>query len=388
MYKRFQKLEEVQTDSIFLFGARQTGKTTLINELFPKAKHYDLLDSSTLSRLTLHPELLRQEVLMLPKDSLVVIDEIPLLPALLNEVHWLIVHHSTRFVLTGSSARKLRRGGNNTLGGRANPNVLHPLVSYEVDDFDLIKAVNQGMLPRHYMADPATSWRRRQAYIGVYLKEEIIAEAVVRNLAAFNRFLEVAAMTDGEMVNMTNIAQDCGVDQKTIKEYFQILDDTLIGRMVPAFTKVVKRRVRQAPRFYMFDIGIVNFLLGRRKIEPGSADFGHALEHFLIQEIIAWLDYNNIDGGLSYWHTYNDYEVDAILGNAKVAIEFKSCTEVQPRHLKGLKAFSEEHPDARKIIVSLDASPRLLNGVEVLPATEFLKRLWNNEIVEATELFL
>lgn len=386
MYKRLQNLVETKNDSVFLFGARQTGKTTLINELFPDAKHYDLLDSATLRRLTLHPEILRQEVLMLPKNSLVIIDEIPLLPAILNEVHWLIVHHQTRFVLTGSSARKLRRGSSNTLGGRANPNILFPLVSQEIEDFDLIKAINQGMLPRHYLADKNTSWRRRQAYIGVYIKEEIIAEAVVRNLSAFNRFLEVAAITNGEMLNLTNIAQDCGIDQKTVKEYFQILEDTLIGRMVPAFTKTVKRRVRQAPRFYMFDVGIVNFLLNRKSLEPGSVDFGHAFEHFLIQEIIAWLGYNNIEGGLSFWRTYNDYEVDAILGNAKVAIEFKSVSEVQSRHLKGLKAFAQEYPCARLIVVSMDVAPRNLNGVEIFPASIFLKKLWNGEIVKAEEL--
>lgn len=382
MFIRYPQLTDTQSDSIFLFGARQTGKTTLINCLFPDAPKYDLLDSNTFERLHRNPSLLRQELLALPEETLIVIDEIQQLPILLNEVHWLIVNRNMRFVLSGSSARKLKRSGANMLGGRALRNLFYPLVSAEIPDFDILRAVQHGMIPRHYLApNPATLWRRIQAYITVYLREEIKAEALVRNLSVFNKFLEVAAMTDGEMVVWNNIAQDCGIDAKTVKEYFAILEETLIGYMIPAYTKKIKRDLRQAPRFYYFDVCIPNYLLGKRSLNQGSADFGHAFEHLMIQEIVAYLGYHFIDRGLSYWHTYSGLEVDAILGDAKVAIEFKSCNEVQKRHLNGLKAFKEEHPECRLIVVSMDARPRLLQEVEILPATDFLQRLWRDEII-------
>lgn len=371
---------DCSTDSVFLFGPRQAGKSTLLSERFPNAKLYDLLERSTYERLQRNPALFEQELAMVEDGSLIIVDEIPLLPILLDQIHRLIVKRNLRFILCGSSARKLKRQGVNTLGGRALPIFLYPFVSTELQDFDLLKAINQGMLPRHYLADSSTAWKRLQAYISVYLKEEIRAEALVRNLQGFNRFMEVAALTDGEMVNYTNIASDCGIDTKTVKEYFTILQDTLIGYIIPAYTKVVKRKIRQAPKFYYFDVAIVNYLLGRKNLQPGSADFGHAFEHLLMQEIIAYLGYNGKQECLSYWHTYNDYEVDAVLGEGKVAIEFKSCKEVQTRHLTGLKAFKEEHPQARLIIVSLDQVPRILNGVEVLPATDFLQKLWKKEI--------
>ena len=387
MFKRYATLEESATDSIFLFGARQTGKTTLLNILFPDVPRYDLLDSSTYERLQRKPSLLRQELELMPEGTLVIIDEIQQLPILLNEVHWLIVNKSHRFVLSGSSARKLKRSGANMLGGRALRHLFFPLVSCEIDDFDLMRAIQYGMIPRHYLAPtPAVLWRRMQAYISTYLREEIKAEALVRNLSTFNRFLEVAAMTDGEMVVWSNIAQDCGIDAKTVKEYFAILDETLVGYMIPAYTKTVKRTLRQANRFYYFDLCIPNYLLGRKAMQQGSADFGHAFEHLMVQEIVAYLGYHFIEGGLSYWHTYSGLEVDAIIGDALVAIEFKSCTEVQRRHLNGLKAFKEEHPDCRAIVVSMDERPRLLLEVEVLPAKHFLRMLWNDEIVNPEQL--
>lgn len=380
MIERISKIDVVN-DSVFLFGARQTGKTTLLSTVFPNTLTYDLLERKTFERLQRNPALLEQEVALLPDNSLIIIDEIPLLPALLDQVHRLIVKRNMRFILCGSSARKLKRQGVNTLGGRALPVYLYPLVSAEIPDFDLLKAINQGMLPRHYLTDASTSWKRMQAYIAVYLKEEIRAEALVRNLQTFNRFMEVAALTDGEMVNYSNIANDCGIDAKTVKEYFSILQDTLIGYEVPAYTKVMKRKLRQSPKFYYFDVAIVNYLRNRKGLLPGSADFGHAFEHLMMQELIAYLGYNGYENYLSYWHTYNDYEVDAVLGDAEVAIEFKSCSEVQSRHLSGLKAFKEEHPEAKLIIVSMDEQPRLFNGVEVLPAKEFLTQLWGHKII-------
>lgn len=381
MINRVLKITDANDESVFLFGARQTGKTTLLLNLFPNSKFYDLLESDTYERLRRNPALLRQELAAEKKGEIVIIDEIQLIPELLNEVHWLITRQGIHFILSGSSARKLKRKGINTLGGRAVRNVLYPLVCAEVPDFDVIKAANSGMLPTHYLASNERQLQKRmQAYISVYLKEEIAAEALVRKLASFNRFMEIAAITDGEMVNYNNIAQDCGVDAKTVKEYFSILEETLIGYMVPAFSRVVKRKLNQSPKFYYFDVSLPNYLLHRRNMQPGSDDFGHAFEHLIMQELIAYLGYNDYENALSYWHTHTGYEVDAILGDAEVAIEFKSCQEVQSRHLRGLKAFHEEHPKTRPIIVSMDVAPRILNDVEVMPAKYFLQKLWNKEI--------
>ena len=325
MIERWPKILDAQEESVFLFGARQTGKTTLLLSLFPDSRFYDLLENDTYERLQRNPSLLRQELASAGAGEIVIIDEIQLIPELLNEVHWLITRQGIHFILSGSSARKLKRKGVNTLGGRAVRNVLYPLVSAEVPEFDLIKAVNRGMLPTHYLAANERQLQKRmQAYVSVYLKEEIAAEALVRKLSAFNRFMEVAALTDGEMVNYTNIAQDCGVDAKTVKEYFAILEETLIGYMVPAFRRTVKRRLNQSSRFYYFDVSLPNYLLHRRDMQPGNDDFGHAFEHLMMQEIIAYLGYNDIEDALSYWHTHTGYEVDAVLGDAKVAIEFKS----------------------------------------------------------------
>ena len=280
MIERLFKVADAQYGSVFLFGARQTGKTTLLLHLFPDNKFYDLLETDTYERLRRNPSLLRQELTGLREGEIVIIDEIQLIPELLNEVHWLITRHKIHFILSGSSARKLRRRGVNTLGGRAVRNVLYPLVSAEIEDFDVVRAVNRGLLPTHYMAPNDKLLKKRmQAYISVYLKEEIAAEALVRKLASFNRFMEVAALTDGEMVNYNNIAQDCGVDAKTVKEYFSILEETLVGYMVPAYRKSVKRRLNQSPRFYYFDVSLPNYLLHRYDLQPGSEDFGHAFEH-------------------------------------------------------------------------------------------------------------
>ncbi|MBR3914969.1 MAG: ATP-binding protein [Bacteroidales bacterium] len=378
-YDRIQKILDIQDDSVFLWGARQVGKSTLVKKLFPDAKVYDLLKSDEYSRLLRKPQLLREELISYDETKIVIIDEIQKIPSLLDEVHWLIVNRGIRFILCGSSARKLKRVGTNLLGGRALPVMLFPFVSAEISDFNLFRAINNGMIPRHYMVQ--NPQKRLEAYIGVYLKEEIQEEAVVRQLSSFNRFLDVAAQCDGEMINYTNIAQDCGVSATTIKEYFNILEQTLIGYMIPAFTLSKKRRAITTKKFYYFDVGVVNYLLNRSNLQPGSIDFGHAFEHFMIQEIVAYLSYYEKREKLSYWRTANGYEVDAIIGDARVAIEFKSSEEVQSKHTKGLKAFEEDFPDARKIIVSLDCNKRILNGIEVIPALEFLQMLWNGDII-------
>ena len=380
MLKRILELEDIYEDSLFLWGARQTGKSTLLNTLFPNAVYYDLLKADVFSELKFNPSLLRQRVEALPPEAIVIIDEVQKIPALLDEVHWLMVNHGTHFILCGSSARKLRRSGANLLGGRALSDRLYPLVSAEIPDFNLNQAINFGMLPRHYLAKNAK--RRLAAYVGDYLQQEIIAEAITRDLTSFTRFMTIAAMCDGEVVNFTNIARECGVSGVTVKEYFTILEETMIGFFVPAYNKKVKRRITQMPKFYYFDIGIVNSLLNRTQLQLGTAEYGHAFEHLIIQEIIAYLGYSRSDKKLSYWRTHdNNYEVDAILGDAEVALEIKSSTSIKPSHLRGLKAFRQEYPSVKSFIVSNEIAPRIVDKMMILPAKTFLQQLWANEII-------
>ena len=372
-------LQIINDESVFLFGARQTGKTTLLKKQFPNAIYFDLLQTDVLNRFRQRPALLRESLEQVNEGTLVIIDEIQQIPELLNEIHWLITNKQIRFILCGSSARKLKRQGVNTLGGRAVPLYLFPFVSCEIPDFNIDRAVNNGMIPRHYMKENPTSLLK--AYVGVYLREEIQAESLVRNLTGFSRFLEIAAMTDGEMVNYLNIASDCGVSANTVKEYFQILEDTLVGYMIPAFTKKAKRKVVQSPRLYLFDVGVTNYLLGRTNLRRGTTDYGHAFEHIVIQELVAYLNYTDNPNKLSYWRTYTQVEVDVILGDAKVAIEIKSAEEVLPKHLKGLKSFADEHPDCRRIIVSLDRFNRVVDGIEHIYVYDFFKKLWSHDII-------
>lgn len=382
MLTRLLKLDEIEDDSLFLWGSRQTGKSTLLKALFPKARLYDLLKTDVRAALQFRPALLREECEMLDEGELVIIDEVQKVPALLDEVHWLMENKGQRFILSGSSARKLRRSGANLLGGRALRRTLFPLVSAEIPDFNLDRALNNGMLPRHYLV--ANPTKRIQAYIGDYLQQEIVEEAVVRQLDSFTRFLQVAAISNTEIVNYTNIAQDCGISAKTVKEYFTILEETMLGFYLPAFTQTVKRRVIQSPKFYYFDVAIPNHLLHRTPLKQGTDIYGHALEHLVIQELRAYLSYNyGEDKKLSYWHTLdNKYEVDAIIGEAEVAVEVKSSKSIASNDTKGLKAFGEEYPNARLILLSLEERPRKLNNIEVWPVCDFFERLWANKFIK------
>lgn len=379
MFLRKQILEGAEGESLFLWGARQTGKSTLLKTLFPNALWFDLLQSDVFERFQRSPVRFRELVLATASGTVVVVDEIQKVPALLDEIHWLMVNHPTRFVLSGSSPRKIIRSGANLLGGRALRYELYPLIYKEIPDFDLQRALNNGLLPRHYLSDNPK--KLLSAYIGNYLRDEIIAEAKIRNIGAFTKFLEAAAFSNGEMVNYTNIASDCGVSAITIKEYFQILDDTLIGRFVPSYQKKPKRRVIIASKFYFFDIGIANYLLKRGKIEVGSEAFGSAFEHFIYHELYAHSNYSELNYAISYWRTTSQIEVDFILGNHEVAIEVKGTDNIQERHLKGLKSFSEEYTVNKLIVVSNDPLERKMGNILVMPWKVFLEKLWGNQII-------
>ncbi len=378
MITRYFQLNNELEGSVFLFGARQTGKSTFLEAQFPNATYIDLLDAKSRRRFRAKPELLYEMLQDKQEGSIVVIDEIPEVPELLSEVHRLIQKKNLRFVLSGSSARKLKRKGHDTLGGRAVPCYFYPFVSAEIANLDLDKALLYGMLPPHYLAKQPQ--RLLDGYIDVYLREEIKEEALVRNLDAFQRFMEVAATCDGEIVNYENISNDCQVSAKTVKEYFGILSDTLIGYTIPAYTKVVKRKVVQAPKFYYFDVGVANYLMGRHSLKRGTDDYGHAFEHLVVQELVAYRGYRGKRETLSYWHTYDQKEVDVVIGDAEVAIEIKSTEHVETKHKKGLNAFAEEHPDCRLILVSLDPITRKSAEVEQMYVIDFLRLLWGGEI--------
>lgn len=385
MLERILKLKEIENDSLFLWGSRQTGKSTLLRALFPNARLYDLLKTDVRMAFQLRPALLREECEMLDEGELVIIDEVQKVPALLDEVHWLIENRGLRFILSGSSARKLRRSGANLLGGRALRCTLFPLVSAEIPDFDFERALNNGMLPRHYLVEDPS--KRIQAYIGDYLQQEIVEEAIVRQLDAFTRFLQVAALSNTEIVNYTNIAQDCAVSAKTVKEYFTILEETMLGFYLPAYTRTVKRRLTLSPKFYFFDVAIPNHLLHRVPLKKGTDIYGHATEHLVVQELRAFLSYTyGEEMVMSYWRTLDGkYEVDVLISDrtsneVRMAIEVKSSDNVTSSDTKGLKAFGEEHPNAKLILLSMEERPRMMNGIEVWPVEQFLQRLWDGKM--------
>ena len=351
MYERIFDIKNRLDEGMFLFGARQVGKSTLLKNRFPKAIYIDLLNSDLRRRFKQNTGLFKEMLIKYPAETLVIVDEIQQVPELLDEVHSLMVDYGLHFILSGSSARKIKNSGANQLGGRAIPETLYPLVSAEITDYDLNKAIQNGTIPRHYAVTNAKN--RIKAYIDLYLKEEIKEEAAVRNVDNFERFMEVAAISDGEIINYENIATDCGVSANTVKAYFKILYDSLIGYEIPAYRKVIKRKLTQAPKFYYFDVGVANYLMRRYKLEPGTPEYGHA---------------------------YSGEEVDAIIGDAKIAIEIKSADEIQRKHTESLREFAKEHPNAKLIVVSRDKITRQSGGIDLYYATDFFKALWNGEL--------
>jgi predicted AAA+ superfamily ATPase len=382
MYTRKADLTHCDKETFFLWGSRQTGKSTLLRTAFPESHYIDLLNTSLFVKYSHNPSLLFDECEEVPPEKRIVIDEIQKVPALLDEVHRLIESRGRIFALCGSSARKVRRGHANLLGGRALRLELFGLVSCEVgNDFNLLRFLNHGVLPRHYQN--ASPGRLLKAYIADYLKEEVAAEGLVRNLPAFTDFLRSAAIGDTEIVNFENIARECGVAATTVRGYFEILEDTLLGSFLPAFSVKQKRRVIAAPKFYFRNVAVVNQLASRGSIARGSELFGKALENFIHHELLAYREYANADFPISYWRTSSGTEVDFILGNAEVAIEIKGVDRIREHHLRGLAAFFEDFPNTKqRIIVCLEpVARRLENGVRVLSVEKFLTELWAGSIL-------
>lgn len=386
MFERNLVLPEAGTESFFLWGPRQTGKSTLLRRTYPAARWIDLLKSEEFRRYVARPESLREEIQATGADGKqqIVIDEIQKAPALLNEVHWLMEHYNLSFALCGSSARKVKRGAANLLGGRAIRYELYGLSASELGaEFDLQRMLNHGYLPRIYQG--SRPGRMLDAYIADYLKEEVAAEGLVRNLPTFSDFLDVAALSDGQSVNFSSIARDCGVSNQSIRNYFQILEDTLLAKWLPAYRKRPKRRVFSAPRFYFADVGVVNRLARRGELQPGTKDYGKAMENWAFHELSAFLSYHEHEAKLSYWRLASGIEVDFIIGDMQVAIEVKSSDRIHSDHLKGLRNIIIDHPGiARRIVVCREPRLRKTNdGIEIMPAEEFAERLWQGVITSA-----
>jgi len=359
--------------SYFLFGPRQTGKTFLIRHTLKNARIYDLLDTSLYLALSQNPGRIAEEIL--PQDEIVVIDEIQRLPDLLNEVHRLIEERGIRFLLTGSSARKLRRGGVNLLGGRARTKYLNPLTYKELGDhFDLYRAVERGLLASIYFSDDHRA--DLQAYTGSYLQQEIVSEGLTRNIPAFSRFLRVAALCNGTIVNFTNVANDAQVARTTVYEYFEILKDTLVLHELPAWRKTKKRKPLASSKYYFFDTGVVATLQGR-EFRLGTPEFGEAFETYLMHELRSYRDY--ISGeSISYWRSKSGYEIDFIIGD-HTAIEVKAKENLSSYDLKSLKAIAEEKKLKRYLAVCLEPRKRKIGEILILPYKQFLKNLWSGE---------
>ncbi len=384
MFKRGVSLPKPGTETFFLWGPRQTGKSTLLRATYGERRWIDLLKSEEYRRYLAHPELIRQELEAEPPrpGEQIVIDEIQKVPALLDEVHWLLEHRGHSFALCGSSARKVKRGAANLLGGRANRYELHGLSASELgSDFDLDRALNHGYLPRIYQASRPRPML--DAYVADYLKEEVAAEGLVRNLPQFSDFLDIAALSDGELVNYSTIARECGVSSHTTKAHFQILEDTLLGRWLPAYRRRPKRRVIRGPKFYFADVGVVNRLARRGELMPGSELYGKAFENWVFHELATFAAYRGFDGGISYWRLASGVEVDFVLGDMKVAIEAKSGERITRDHLKGLRSVIEDHPRVgRRIVVCREPrARRTKDGIEILPAATFVDRLWNGDLI-------
>ena len=387
MLPRSLDLDLPQGQSAFLWGARKTGKSTYLKDRYPDAVYYNLLKNDVYIRLLKAPERLREEILALDQSKLaqpIIIDEIQKIPALLDEVHYLIEETPAYFILCGSSARKLKRLGVNLLGGRAWRYEFYPLIYPEIPDFDLLRALNFGLIPSHYLAN---NWEKTaKAYVNDYLREEVQAEGLVRNLRSFANFLDVAAFSNGDLINYSNIASDCGIDNKTVKEFYQILVDTLLGYYLYPFKDNKKRKdFINTPKFYLFDVGVTNRLMKRQIPELRGDIPGKALEHYIFMELLAYRGLNDLEFEITFWRVQSGLEVDFILGKGEIAIEVKINDNVKKSNLKGLHTFNESYSPKKSIVVNTSPHPRKLTDgkrdIDVYPWRYFLEQLWAGEII-------
>lgn len=380
-------LPDLRKHSVFLWGPRRTGKSFWIRRNLPDAPLIDLLQTDTFAEYASRPSLLRERYGMTDGASPrgpIVIDEVQKCPALLDEVHWLIENRRRTFLLTGSSARKLRQGHANLLAGRARRREMRPLCSPEVDAFDLDRIVLSGLLPPHFLAeDPIDEIR---SYVNDYLKEEIVAERLAMSLPAFSDFLRVAALTSSELLNYTNVAREVGVSAKVIRGYFELLEDTFLGFRIAPWTKSRNRRLIQTAKFYLFDVGVANFL-ARRRPQPGTPEFGKSIEQIVLMELAAYRSYRAPDLEIRFWRTSTGQEIDFVLNDREAAIEIKSSARIADSALGPMSALAEDGPVKRRIVVCFERQPREISDrhgrIRILPVREFLDQLWSGHVVSA-----
>ena len=374
MFTRLLQIAPTAKNSFFLFGARGTGKTAWVREHFPEAVYVDLLDTSLQMKLAAQPNRLEQ---LIPKryQGWIVIDEIQKIPELLDEVHRLIESKRLRFVLTGSSARKLRKQGVNLLAGRAHTYHMYPLTTQEIGNFNLEEILRFGTLPGLWGTDDRK--RFLQSYVNTYVREEVLQEGLTRNLGAFHRFLEAASLSQGSLLNVSNIARETMVSRKIVENYFSILEDLLLGFYLPPFTKRAKRQINTHPKFYFLDVGVFQILRPRGPLDIDSEIAGAALETLLIQEVRALNDYLQWGYQLSFWQTVTKYEVDLVLYGEKgfFAFEVKHTRKINKQDLRGLKAFSTEFPEAHCYLFYLGEQVEYVENITIMPFATGLVKL-------------
>ncbi len=372
--------ELLEKKSFFLFGPRATGKSTLIKRQLGEDAHIiDLLNSRYYLRLMDSPADI-ESIIMAGNahTKLVVIDEIQRVPALLNEVHRLIEDKGITFLLTGSSARKLRRGRANLLAGRVWQARMFPLTWREIPGFQLDRYLLYGGLPAVYLSEYPEE--ELDAYVNTYLKEEIMAEGLVRKLPPFSRFLRTMALANSEVINFTKIANDCQVPPSTVAEYVSLLEDTLVGFMLPAWTASKKRKAIKSAKFYFFDPGVTHMLSGTTTLERNSNLYGKSFEQFIGMEIRAFLSYKRKREQLAYWRSTHGHEVDFLIGE-KVAVEVKSAAKVSNRDMKGMRFLSEEQIFKKYILVSNDPINTKEGNFYQMHYETFLEELWSGKIL-------
>ena len=369
--------------SAFLWGPRKTGKSTYLKNKYPNSIVYDFLETDLFLDFSKKPSLLREQILAKDENALVspiILDEVQKVPQILDEVHWLIENKGLRFIMCGSSARKLKRGKANLLGGRAWRYEMFPFVTVELEKLDLLKALNRGLIPIHYFQDMYKKSLR--AYTQDYLKEEVFDEGLTRNIPAFSRFFDAMGFSHGELTNFSNIARECGVDSKTVKEYYLILKDTLLGDFIEPFKKRQSRQViSRTSKFYLFDVGVAGAITKRHIEQERGVDFGKAFEHFILMELKAYNSYNELDYEINFWRTKSGLEVDYILGGGEIAIEVKGSGRIENKDLRPLNAFIESYGPRRAFVVCSEKKERLIGKVRITPWQKFLYDLWNGEII-------
>ena len=384
-YSRRLKMDLPKRQSAFLWGPRKTGKSTYLKRAFPNSLVYDFLKTDLMLDFNRRPALLREQLLAQSGALLahpIILDEVQHVPLLLDEVHWLIENKGLRFILCGSSARKLKRGRANLLGGRAWRYEMFPLVSHELNDgdLDLLTILNRGLIPDHFAS--AQYRRSLNAYLQDYLKEEVFAEGLARDVPAFSRFFEAMGYSQGELTNFSNIARECGVSSKTVKEYYQILVDTLLGSMVAPFKRRQGRQViSRASKFYLFDVGVAGALAKLHLQDARGAIFGKAFEHFIFCELRAHTSYSELHYDICFWRTKSGLEVDFVLGNGEVAIEVKGTSRVESKALRAMRAFIDEYTPQKAIVVCNEPAERVAGLIRIVPWKAFLQSLWAGEVI-------